>query len=184
MKHIEKIIIIAFAVTVLFLGANNILYSDEASYASAGLNLIGYQTPYDPVLPVFLPFVFAFFFFVKMEFVAVHILIPLLAIASAILVYKITEDVWNKKTALIALILFATSGKIMLFSGQFLTEMPTVFFLLFAFYAFRKKYFKISALATFLAITVRWFNAILAIPFIFLLLFKKYTKNLPSIYQR
>jgi len=159
-SHKTIIIIIAlfFTIKLFFLFRFHTLIWDEAVYIAMGKYIfsLGQQGIWEMIRPIGLPFIFGLSWKLFDNYIIVDEIIEILfAAGSILLVYLIAAKLFNKRTAIFAALLYAFTPLFFLYTGYFLSEIPSTFFILLAIYFFIQQKYIPSAIAAAAALYFR-----------------------------
>jgi 4-amino-4-deoxy-L-arabinose transferase-like glycosyltransferase len=155
--QIILILIFSFLVRILFLSYLPLRGWDETVYLNLGKILS--QNPFnysllnagwtdyipstDPIYgwpnicfraPI-LPYLFAIFYFLRLDFL-IDLIVPLLGTATVFLVFVLAKNIFNKKVALYSALFLSILPIHVIYSTKTLTDVPVVFFLCLTFISF------------------------------------------------
>jgi 4-amino-4-deoxy-L-arabinose transferase-like glycosyltransferase len=97
---------------------------------------------FSPRRPFLLSLIWAFFFKIGLDEISLRILQVLFSMGALVGMYMVGKSMFNKKIALISSCLFAVFWQDLFFSYRMMTEIPDLFFFLFALYFFWEGYIK------------------------------------------
>ncbi len=176
------IFIIALFLFLYFshLGLNADLWWDSSVYINMGKYIYSFGNSglYEASRPLVWPLILGFFWKTGMDAIFFGKLIVLLFGVGIITVtYLIAYELFGKKTALISALLLAFSPTFFLFSSIMFSEIPSTFFSVLGIYYFIKKGYKLSGLFFGIAFMARFFQILLATPFILFFIYLIYKKK-------
>jgi len=163
-KWIIAIFVIALLIRIIFVFSTPVKIWDETVYANLGYNLARnsldysvanngwsdyipsggdsfYAWPKMGFRAPLLSYLISIFYFLNLGFL-INFLMPLVGALSAILIYKLGKELFNKKVGLYSAILFLLIPLHVVYSGKILTGVLFTFFVLLTFLSFWKGYEK------------------------------------------
>lgn len=163
-KWLIVVFIIALLIRIVFVFSTPVKIWDETVYANLGYNLAHnpldysvanngwsdfipsggdtfYAWPKMGFRAPLLPYLISIFHLLNLEFL-VNFLMPIIGALSVILVYKLGEELFDKKIALISSLFFAFIPLHVVYSAKILTDVLFTFFVLLTFLSFWRGYEK------------------------------------------
>ncbi len=151
------------AAKVLFLLKYHLPVWDEAVYLGMGKYIysLGHSGLWETIRPPGLPFLVGALWKLRLPYVFFsEIIMMLFGIGSILLSYLIANKLFNRKVAVLAAALLATSPWFYLYSSYILTEIPSAFFALLALYAFISRRYSLSGAAAATAMLFKFPNSL------------------------
>lgn len=148
-KNAIFLILAAFFLSKLILiYYQKIVWWDSAVYIGMGKSIysFGHSGLWEPSRPLILPIILGFSWKLNFPILFFRILDLFFATGCVYLVYLIARKIFNDKIALISSVFLAFSPTYYFFSGQILSEIPSLFFALLSIYFFFNTKFLISGL--------------------------------------
>lgn len=146
-------------VKLFFLFQPHIVIWDEAVYLGMGKYIfsLGKLGLWEHVRPVLFPMMLGFFWRISLDPVlAGRLLLSLFSLGIISLIYLIGANIFDRKSALLASIIFSFSPVFFFLGFHLYTEIPAVFFVLAALCLFLKKRFYLSGLMVGLAFLTKF----------------------------
>ena len=153
---------------------------DEAVFMGMGKYIYsgGELGLWEAIRPLGLPLILGLFWIIGIDYItASGFIIFFFAGGSLVLTYLLAKDLFNKRVAIIAIVLTYITPFFFLFSNRVLTGIPAMFFCLAAVYSFTKKRLALSALFCFLAFFFRYPAGIILIAIGILIFITYYYEN-------
>ena len=157
---------------------------DEGVYLSMGKYLYsaGSVGLWEIIRPVVMPLIFGFFWFIGVPYVFAAEMIEIMFGAGVLLlVYLIGMKIWNKEAGIFASLLLAITPVFFLYTGYFLTGIPSIFFVLLGVYLFLENKILLSGIFFGLAAITRFPVGLFFAVMFFVLLYYKKKKSLITL---
>ncbi len=182
-KFIKDNKILAISITVflsiklLQIFSYNGVFWDESVYIGIGKYIFsnGEIGLYEPIRPLALPLITGLLWKFGLDvIIASKIIMLLFSSGALIMVYKITKNIFDKRTANLSVLLLAFTPLFFSYSSTILTEIPSLFFALAALYFIMKNKFVLSGIFASLSFLTKFPNLILiAVLFFYMLIYRR-----------
>lgn len=174
------------AAKILYLMKYHLPVWDEAVYLGMGKYVysLGQSGLWETIRPPGLPLLVGMLWKLKLPYVFFSEVVTVLFGAGAIVLsYLIANKLFNRKAAMLAAALLATSPWFYLYSSYILTEVPSAFLALLSLYLFIRKRYAFSGAAAAIALLFKFPNGLLLAVFAAVIIAHSIIKKLPLKYQ-
>lgn len=179
------IVILFLCANIAFLYFYTDVWWDSSVYTGIGKYIysLGKSGLWEESRPLIWPLILGLGWFIGLDAVFFGRIISLVfAVLILFMIYKIGNKLFSKKAGLLAAFFTAFSYTFLFFSSNILTEIPSTFFVLLAFYFFLENKFFLTGLFSGLAVMTRLFQFFTLIGFA--LVFLVYFFRKPNFYKK
>lgn len=184
-KFILIVLSIAFLIRLLFFFSYHSIWWDSAVYVGMGKYIfsLGKQGLWEPIRPIVWPIILGFLWKIKLNPIFFgRLLNIIMSLGIIYLVHYIAKQLYEERTALIALIMISFSSIFFFFNYRLYTEIPAILFVLLAFFFYLKERFFFTGLFLSLSFLTKFPAGIFFVCFLAIILWKKQFKGLSFLF--
>lgn len=179
-RFFVMIFAIALVVNLVFVLSFHEIWWDAAVYMGMGKYLfsLGNAGLWEHIRPIFLPIILGLAWFIKLDQVIFgRVLELLLSLGSIILFYELAKHYFNKKAAILGVIIFAFSSIFLQMTYHIYNEVLVLFLILLSLFLFEKEYYILTGLLIGFAFLSKFPAAMFLLPLIIILFLRLELKN-------
>ncbi len=181
-------IIILYLFKIILLFKNYVILWDEAVYLSIGKYFFSFSTIglFESIRPPIMPLLFgSFWYFGLNQIIFSRIIEIIFSIGLVFFTYKLTNKIFDQNHAIISAFILSITPVFFIYSSLLLTEIPSTFFGIIAFYTFINKRYFYSGIFSGIAFLTRFPQGLIAASIILLIILneKEISKIIKSLFR-